>query len=53
MELTISILLLYFINQPQILFRYPEMSRSDLYQEDYCEILGISSTTSKDVVKKS
>jgi len=29
------------------------MSRSDLYQEDYYEILGISSTTSKDAVKKS
>jgi len=29
------------------------MSRSDLYQEDHCEILGISSTTSKDALKKS
>jgi len=28
------------------------MSRSDVYQEDYYEILGISSTTSKDAVKK-
>jgi len=29
------------------------MSRSDLYQEDHYGILGISSTTSKDAVKKS
>ena len=53
-ELTVSIIVwLYFFTNSPILFRHPEMSRSNLYQEDYYEILGISSTTSKDAVTKN